>query len=179
LKLEFHGQTLPPEQLQTAIISAAQVFRVEALPDDLHLFQIGQIAHTTAPPESFVASWPNDVRLISATIETEAGAPVLHLAWFIGGAIDPDVTVFVHVLDEAGQVVAQADGDLVGGYVPIGLWPKNDRVQERRVLPLESAGHYRLALGLYNRATQQRLHPAATDRPLSEGALLIGEFDKP
>ena len=87
--------------------------------------------------------------MISATLETEAGAPVLNLDWFVDGPIDPNVTVFVHVLNEAGQVVAQADGDLVGGYVPIGLWPINDRVLERRVLPVHDLpiGKYTVAIG--------------------------------
>ena len=180
LKLEFHGLVLPPDQLQTAILSATQVFRVDAPNSDLHLFQIGQIEHHAAPPESFLASWPGDLRLISATLESEAGAPVLNLEWYVDGSIDPPVTVFVHVLNETGQMVAQADGDLVGGYVPIGLWQSNARVRERRVLPAgEPAGHYRIVLGLYNRATQQRLNPVSTDLPLSEGALSIGEFDGP
>ena len=180
LKVEFHGQTTSPEQLQTAILSATQVFRVAVPHSDLHLFEIGQIEHQTAPPESAVASWPGNMQLISATVNSEAGTPVLNLDWFIGGPIDPDVTVFVHVLNEAGQVVTQADGDLVGGYVPIGLWQPNDRVQERRVLPpVESAGHYRVALGLYNRATQQRLTPASTSLPLNADALLAAEFDRP
>jgi hypothetical protein len=178
LKLEFHGQALP--QLQTKILSATQVFRVEAPRGALHLYEIGQIERNATPPEAIVVSWPEEVRLISATIDTEAGSPVLNLDWFIGDAIDPDVTVFVHVLNDAGQVVAQADGDLVGGYVPIGLWQKNDRIQERRILPpVEAAGHYRIALGLYNRATQQRLNPVSTDVPSNEGALWIGEFNWP
>jgi hypothetical protein len=179
LQLEFHGQVLPPDQLQTAILSATQVFRVEAPRGDLQLFEIGQIEHNATPPESFAASWPDDVHLISATIEREAGVPVLNLDWFVGGSIDPDVTVFVHVLNDAGHVVAQADGDLVGGYVPIGVWQKNDRVRESRVLPIESAGHYRIALGLYNRATQLRLNPASASLPLNGGALSIGEFTWP
>jgi len=89
--------------------------------------------------------------------------------------------VFVHILNEAGQVVTQADGDLVGGYVPIGLWPPNDRVQERRVLSLAHLppGRYRVALGLYNRTTQQRLNPASASVSLQDGALLVGEFNWP
>ena len=43
LKLEFHGQVLSPDQLQTAILSATQIYRVEAPHGDLHLFQLGQI----------------------------------------------------------------------------------------------------------------------------------------
>lgn len=180
LKLEFHGQALPPDQLQTAIISATQVFRIEVPRGDLHLYQIGQIEHHASPPEPFVASWPEGVRLLSATIASEAGVPVLNLDWFVGGSIDPNVTVFVHVLDEAGKVVAQADGDLVGGYVPIGLWQPNDRVQERRVVPLvEPYGHHRIVLGLYNRTTQQRLNPASASVPLKDGALSVAEFEYP
>ncbi len=178
--LGFHGPVLSPEQLQTAVLSATQVFRIEAPQGELHLYQIGQIEHNAAPPASAVASWPGNVQLISATLDTETGVPILNLDWFIDGPIDPDVTVFVHVLSEAGQIVRQADGDLVGGYVPIGMWQPHDRVQEHRVLPsLESAGYYRIMLGLYNRATQQRLNPTANSLPVNEGALLISKIDRP
>jgi len=181
LKLEFHGQALPPDQLQTAILSAAQVFRVEAPRGDLRLFPIGQIEHRSSPPDSFVASWPGEVQLISATVASEAGVPVLDLDWFVGGLIDPEVTVFIHVLNEAGQVVAQADGDLVGGYVPIGLWQPNDRVQERRVLSAEdlSAGKYTVVVGLYDRSTQQRVPPTQAGAPVTANALNVGTFNQP
>jgi hypothetical protein len=182
LSLEFHGQTLPLEQLQARIVSATQVFRIEAPRGDLRLYQIGKIEHAAAPPTAAVASWPDDVRLISATIDTEAGAPVLNLDWSIGGAIDPDVTVFVHVLNGAGQVVAQADGDLVGGYVPIGLWQKDDRVRERRPLLLPDrlpGGTYTVIVGLYQRATQQRLTPAQSNLPVNDNALRAGQFEHP
>jgi hypothetical protein len=178
----FHGQVLSPDQLQTTILSATQVFRVEVPQSDLQLFQIGQIERNATPPTSTMASWSGNVRLISATVDTKAGVPVLNLNWFIGGPIDPGVTVFVHVLNEAGQVVAQADGDLVGGYVPIGLWSPNDRVQERRPLLALSdllPGQYHIVLGLYNRITQQRLEPASVSASLKEDALSVGEFDWP
>ena len=181
LQLEFHGQVLPPAQLQTAIISATQVFRVEAPRNDLQLFQSGQIEHHAAPPDSFAARWPGDVRLISATIESETGVPVLNLDWFIGSPIDPDVTVFVHVLNEAGQVVAQADGDLVGGYVPIGLWQPNDRVHERRILSTGglASEKYTVAVGLYDRASQQRVTPTQALAPVTDDALHVGTFNQP
>lgn len=180
LQLDFHGQVLPADQMQTAIISATQIYRLEVPAGDLHLFQIGHIEHNAAPPESNAASWPEGIRLISATLNTEAGTPVLHLDWFIGGPIDPNVTVFVHVLNDAGQVVAQADGDLIGGYVPLGLWQESDRIQERRVVPLpEAAGRYRIVLGLYNRATEHRLNPLNSRIAVEEGGLAAGEFEWP
>jgi len=181
LKLEFHGQPLPPDQLQTAILSATQVFRVEAPRGDLQLFQIGEIERSATPPASAVAVWANDLRLISATLESEAGVPVLHFDWHIGGPIDPAVTVFVHVQDVNGQVVAQADGDLVGGYVPIGMWQTNDRVEERRplILPDLPPGEYRIAIGLYNRQSLQRTNPTqVSGNPVIENALIVGEFEQ-
>jgi hypothetical protein len=179
--LEFHGQVLSPDQLQTAIRSATDIYRVDAPNADLHLFQIGQIQHQAAPPDSSLADWPSGVRLISATLETKAQVPLLNLDWFIAGPIDPAVTVFVHVLNEAGQVLTQADGDLVGGYVPLAGWSKNDRVQESRGLISASlpAGRYRVRLGLYNRASQQRLNPLQSNMPLEDGALTVGEFGWP
>jgi len=179
VKLEFHGQPLPPDPLQTAILSAAQVFRVDAPQTGLHLFQIGQIEHHAPPPDSFLAAWPGDVRLISATIDREAGVPVLNLDWFSGGPIDRDQTVFVHIIDEAGQVTAQADGDLVGGNVPIGLWAKNDRVQERRPLIDLPPGQYTIALGLYNRNSLQRLAPTRSNAPARDDAVFIGTLTQP
>jgi hypothetical protein len=181
LKLEFHGQPQPLDQLQTAILSATQVFRVEAPRGDLHLFQIGQIEYHATLPEAFVAIWLDKVRLISATIASEAGAPVLNLDWFVGGSIDPGVTVFVHVLNDAGQVVAQADGDLVGGYVPIGLWQPDDRVQERRVLRLPdhaAAGKYTVLIGLYNRTSAERLLLHVNGVPMMDNAVVI-TFESP
>jgi hypothetical protein len=155
--------------------------RVEAPRGNLRLFQIGQIEHHANPPESFVASWPGDVRLISATIESETGMPALKLDWFVGGSIDPRVTVFVHVQDANGQVVAQADGDLVGGYVPLGLWQPNDRVQELRTLSVNDllAGEYTVAIGLYDRLSQQRLTPTRSLTPVSNGALSVATFNQP
>jgi len=182
LKLDFHGQVLPPDQLQTAIISATQIYRMEISPGGLHLFKIGQIERSVTAPDSFTATWPGGLCLISETIELEAGVPVLNLDWQIGDAIDPNVTVFVHVRDANGQMVTQADGDLIGGYVPIGRWQKGDQVQERRPLFLADnlpAGQYTVVLGLYNRVSQERLTPTWTNGSIKDDALIIGQVDRP
>jgi hypothetical protein len=182
LSLDFHGQVLPPDQLQTLIVSATQVARVEALRGDLHLFDIGAIQHHTPRPVSAIAEWDDAVQLVTATIESEAGIPVLSLDWWMGSSIEPDVTVFVHVQDAAGQVVAQADGDLIGGYVPIGAWQNTDRVRERRPLLMPDnlpGGTYTVIIGLYHRATQQRLAPAQISLPVNDNAISVGKFDRP
>lgn len=182
LKLEFHGQPVPPDLLQTMVISATSVYRVEAPHGDLQLFHIGAIQHHTAAPESTLAAWDDSIRLVTATIASEAGVPVLNLDWHVAGSLDPNVTVFVHVLNGAGQVIAQADGDLIGGQVPIGLWQQNDRVQERRPLLLPDtppSEKYTVVLGLYDRNSQQRLAPGQASVPVKDNALIVGEFEQP
>ena len=182
LKLEFHGQPVPPALLQTMVISATSVYRVEAPQGDLHLFQIGAIQHHAAAPGSTLAAWDDSIRLVTATITSEAGVPVLNLDWHLAGSLDPNVTVFVHVLNEAGQVIAQADGDLIGGQVPIGLWQPNDRVQERRPLLLPDpppSEKYTVVLGLYDRNSQQRLTPGQARVAVKDNALIVGEVERP
>jgi hypothetical protein len=79
------------------------------------------------------------------------------------GSISRDYTVFVHLLDGDGNVVAQADGPPVGGDYPTSLWAPDETIVEERVLDVEnlSSGVYELALGMYLLETGDRL--PATD----------------
>jgi len=81
---------------------------------------------------------PDSVRLNSTTLETEAGTPVLKLNWGIAGSVDPLQTIFVHVSDETGKIVAQADGDLISQLAPLSGWSAGDSIEEQRPLSLPS-----------------------------------------
>jgi 4-amino-4-deoxy-L-arabinose transferase-like glycosyltransferase len=92
--------------------------------------------------------------------------PVL-TAWHVLTESEPGSTaIFVHLLDEQGQLVMQ-DGvgvqdDQLG--VPRHTWQPDDEFVQVHRLNIENVppGKYRLALGLYNRADNGRW--AATDR---------------
>jgi hypothetical protein len=71
-----------------------------------------------------------------------------------------DYTVFVHLLDASGALVAQHDGPPAAGYAPIGGWSAGDTVLDRRSVALPAPllpGEYRLVVGLYDPTTGQRL----------------------
>ena len=181
LKLDFHGQVLSPDQLQTMIVSATQVYRVETLHGDLHLFNVGAIQRHAPEPDSSLAEWSNTIRLITATIESEVGVPVLNLDWWIGGPIDPNQTVFVHLLDDAGEIVAQADGEPIEGYAPFNLWPQGTRLNERRpLLSLSNlpARDYTVVVGLYDRASLQRTPPQPGSAVTSDGAVIASQIKR-
>ena len=67
-----------------------------------------------------------------------------------------DYTVFVHVLDPDGRIVAQDDSQPVAGKFPTGAWLPGETVVDVHPLTLPS-GSYTIQVGLYELATQQRL----------------------
>lgn len=82
------------------------------------------------------------------------------LHWFVVDKIDADLTVFLHLRDEAGQIVSQADGPPLDGWYPTTWWSTGEWIQDTHTFPLSTAvspGTYRLVAGLYDPATGERL----------------------
>ena len=87
--------------------------------------------------------------------------------WEVLSPLSPDAAVFVHLLDAAGNVVAQHDGlDAAAETLRPG-----DRLAQRHVLSLPrlDSGDYTLVAGLYRRGDGARL--ATTD---GRGVALLG-----
>ncbi len=181
-KLEFHGRTVTPELRRDLLAQTSYVYQLRALlpMPNLHLFQIAEIERGEGSSSSAWAEWPNGVRLASASIEYEAGLPVLNLDWIINGPVDATQTVFVHVRDTAGNIVTQADGDPIAGLAPFSEWAVDDRIRERRPLDLPvhlPAGTYTVAVGLYDRGSLRRTAPTqANGADVVDGAVVIGTF---
>ncbi|MBC7250094.1 MAG: hypothetical protein H5T62_07405 [Anaerolineae bacterium] len=86
-----------------------------------------------------------------------------------------DYTVFVHLTDAAGQVVAQHDGYPLGGSYPTSDWPVGVTVTDRVEIPLPPdlpPGEYTLKTGMYLLSTLERL-PVAGD-VTGENAVVLG-----
>jgi hypothetical protein len=63
--------------------------------------------------------------------------------------------VFVHLLDEKGGLLGQADGPMAGGLAPTDAWRTGDWVIDRRPLPKE-VQPAALRLGLYDLTSGER-----------------------
>ncbi|MBC8252716.1 MAG: glycosyltransferase family 39 protein [Ardenticatenia bacterium] len=87
-----------------------------------------------------------------------------------------DYTVFIHMLDTAGEVVAQADAPPLAGAYPTSLWASPEMLADHRHLRLPDdllPGDYRLRIGLYNLADGRRLSVLdEDDNPLSDSVVL-------
>ena len=80
------------------------------------------------------------------------------LRWQAIGGPWPDATVFIHLLDASGTLVAQHDGQPMGGAFPLSIWDDGDVILDVHevTVPVDTAGPYRLAVGLYDPITGER-----------------------
>jgi len=98
-----------------------------------------------------------------------SGRPELHytLYWEVVRPLAEPYQVFVHVVDQAGQVAAQGDGPPVSGSFPTDRWPVGKVVRDDRKLRLPAnfrPGEYRLLVGMYRLTDLIRLGHGGTDR---------------
>jgi hypothetical protein len=80
--------------------------------------------------------------------------------WDVSGSVAQDYTVFVHLYDGRGELVASHDGPPLYGYLPTSQWAAGEIVPDRHTIPLPpqlEAGEYRLAVGMYDAATGERI----------------------
>lgn len=80
--------------------------------------------------------------------------------WIVRRLINRDYTVFVHLSDSSGKVVAQFDGQPNGGIYPTSAWlPGETMIETYRVsAPSElPPGTYTVSAGWYDLKTMQRL----------------------
>jgi hypothetical protein len=84
----------------------------------------------------------------------------LSLYWQVGSPLSSDYTTFVHVRNEADEIIAQKDQPPLGGAYPTSLWGVGEIIADEISLPLSAnlaGGRYRIVVGLYDFQTGQRL----------------------
>ena len=84
----------------------------------------------------------------------------LNLFWSPRGRPMRDYTVFVHLLDEHGELRGQTDSPPTSGKYPTSVWDAGELIADLHTLSLAPdlpAGEYKLAIGLYDPDTGRRL----------------------
>lgn len=109
---------------------------------------------------------------LSVTIYWQASAPQI-----------ADYTLFLHVIDANGTLVAQADGPALQGYWPTSAWQPGHTLRDERTVALPGsmpAGAYRLLAGWYLPASGVRLSAAdAAGVAWRDEAVELGAFTLP
>jgi 4-amino-4-deoxy-L-arabinose transferase-like glycosyltransferase len=109
-------------------------------------------------------------QLLGYRLTTQAPGFTLTLYWKAESPDGVDYTVFVHLLDEAGQLVMGQDNQPRGGNYPTGIWEPGEVIADDYTFNTSDLppGKYQLEIGMYVLATDERLPiymPDGTEEP--------------
>jgi hypothetical protein len=99
------------------------------------------------------------------------------LYWVALREVGTNLKAFVHLLDARGQVVAQHDGEPVGGFSPTSRWRSGEVIADQHwvLLPQELApGRYSLGAGMY---APQPMGNLPTDPSTPDGRIILGQIE--
>lgn len=117
------------------------------------------------------------VELVGYQVAEAEGQMIVTLYWRVLTASDAYATVFVHLLDSAGNMLAQQDSPPVQGTYPVPVWLPGLIITDEHRLTLPTtapSGPYQLAVGLYDPVTLTRWPvTTTTGEPLSDGRALL------
>lgn len=152
--------------------AGGEVFATLYATDTVRVQPVGILSETVIAANR-VASFDRALVLREAAAHATPDGLQVTLLWQVTGALPADVTVFVHVLDVNGQLIAQADGDPLAGAFPLGQWPVDYAARDVRLMSVPHAATVRV--GVYSRSSGERLTAvSSTGAPLADNAVAIG-----
>lgn len=125
-----------------------------------HHFREYLCEEASGPPQAVGAVFGGRAQLVqarSALDHTPRGVLLVTLTWRALAPVDKDYTVFVHMVDSGGRLVAQHDGPPAEGARPTSGWLPGEEIMDRHVIWLPEGlppGPYRLLVGLYQGDTR-------------------------
>jgi len=132
-----------------------------------HWLMQGTYQTEQAPREKLTEFQDRAIVVISASIDYRPdnhNQVIIFVEWYTDGSAQGDYKVFVHMLDDSDQIVAQSDVYPGNGTLPPGNWlPGVLRDTIMVDLGQTPPGKYHVAIGLYDPYTFERLPPAGGD----------------
>ena len=102
--------------------------------------------------------WANGIELVGYNLTVEDGQHTLELVWQTADFLPESYRVFIHLLDEDGNIVAQADGVPAGWSRPTTGWRPGEFVIDRHTIGLpDGAELAQTRIGLYSADSGNRL----------------------
>lgn len=150
----------------------------------------GRLPVASAQPTDYAIPHPlyyelgNRMALVGYGIDEQmlsAGYVRLTLYWQALTGMEKDYSIFAHIVDEQGQIVAQDDSQPRQGHYPTSFWREGEIVEDKHSFPLPAKlgpGNYTVLTGVYLLETMQRLPVVDADgNRVPNGQIEIGVFD--
>jgi hypothetical protein len=112
------------------------------------------------------ATFGESIALVRHSVEKDGGFLEVTLWWKCLEPPDRHYTVFLHLYDASGKLVAQKDSQPAKDHLPTVFWHRGDVVRDQRVIELPADlphACYTIAVGLYDPQTVVRLPAIAPD----------------
>lgn len=155
---------------------------VQPLAPPIEVGKVGRLPNTATalgvPARPVNAELNDRVLLVGYTLGPLQDSLPVAIYWKTQRWLDRDYTVFVHLLDERGQIVAQSDSQPAAGLAPTSIWGPGTLVYDAHRLRLPAnlqPGRYRLLVGMYDAETGQRLPVTDAPSPGPNDAILLEE----
>jgi hypothetical protein len=126
------------------------------------------------------ANFDSKIALLGYDLEQSGDELRLTLHWQAERPLNADYTVFVHLLDQDGEIVAQQDGQPGQGTYPTSVWDEGEVVSTRHTLRIDPklpAGKYTLAAGWYLLETGVRLPVLDEAGRAVDDRMLLGQVE--
>jgi hypothetical protein len=123
----------------------------------VNLYSLGAASSHSTPAHRLVAQLGPSIELTGYTLESDSVRPgaSLHLTlfWQAVAPVTARYTVFAHVVDSTGRLVAQTDSPPLGGTAPTDTWQAGAVIVDRYAVALKPdalPGQYELRVGMYS-----------------------------
>ncbi|MCP5095229.1 MAG: hypothetical protein GY943_06735 [Chloroflexi bacterium] len=128
----------------------------------VHEFELAEFANPID------AQFSDEILLQGYDLETAGGTVDVTLYWQALQPMTHSYTVFMHVIDADGQLVAQHDGLPMQGNVPTTCWVSGEMIADKHTLDLPENvdGQLSFVTGLYRLETGERLSTAGAGQVL-------------
>ena len=139
-----------------------------------------ELLNPTLTPETLVGE---AVRLWGYTLKGtfEPGeTPQVVLYWESVTPVQENWKVFVHLMDDAGDLVAQHDGVPFAEASPTSTWRAGERIIDPHALELPAdlpPGSYQVVVGMYREATAERLSAVSAGERWPNDGIIVTEVE--
>ncbi|MEA3408236.1 MAG: hypothetical protein U9R48_09190 [Chloroflexota bacterium] len=148
------------DEFSDKIRASDRVWVLGYAPHDLTCVYVGGMEKKAPGAEEMAALFGEHIVLHRATLERTKEALIATLYWETRRPLEGSYTVFVHLYNDAGRLIAQADGFPLGGTFPFAAWRRGDAVRDVRYVNVPRGSDLaegRLGVGLYHVQTGERL----------------------
>jgi len=129
------------------------------------------------------ASFADQMRLIGSAVSLEEVSSErslrISILWRALADIGVDYTIFVHVLDSAGNIIAQGDAQPQLGDAPTSQWSSGDVIVDDHVIALSEdamSDVVDIVVGVYDLSTMERLPLLLADGAYLDDKIFVGDI---